>query len=151
MLRLIEKNSTEKLWKLLRSLPLSQADNIFVELKESEFWKCVELQLTSEEEQGSAFITDTDKLRFIVFFTRDDVIDRHLKVQRVIGGGPNGELSLHNSDARDKECYELMVILFNDPSVEAKTNILPTLHSRFSDAIDCLKGNYDLTEEKVKN
>ena len=43
-----------------------------------------------------------------------------------------------------------MVILFNDLLVEAKTNILPTPHSRFSDAIDCPKGNYDLTEEKAK-
>ena len=32
-----KNNDTEKLWTLLRSLPLSQAHKIFVELKESEF------------------------------------------------------------------------------------------------------------------
>ena len=65
-----ENNSTEKLWTLLRSLPLSQEDKIFVELKESESRKCVELQLTSEEEQGSAFIMDIDKLLCIVSFNQ---------------------------------------------------------------------------------
>ena len=42
------------------------------------------------------------------------------------------------------------MIVFDDPLVKSKNSILCTLHSKFSKVIDCPKGDYYMTEEKVK-
>lgn len=146
-----KSKSIKALREMLRALPLSAADRQFVEKEEAQARECVEEMLGPDDENGgSGIITETDKLRYIVLFCSDEVRAAYLRAQRVLEGGPNGELSLRNHAERQPEWYELLVVLFNDVDQEAQTVILSTLHSKFTEVIQCPKGDYDLTEEKAK-
>lgn len=137
---------------MLHELPASAADREFINSEEAKARACIESLLAPDDDEpiGSGIITERDKLRFIVLLCKDEVIAAYLRAHRVLGGGPRGELSRRNSNEREPEWYELLVALFNDPDQEARTDVLSTLHSKFADAIDCPKGNYDLTDEKAK-
>ncbi|EJK72198.1 hypothetical protein THAOC_06291 [Thalassiosira oceanica] len=103
-----KSKSIKALREMPRALPLSAADRQFVIKEEAQARECVKEMLGPDDENGgSGIITETDKLRYIVLFCSDEVIAAYLRAQRVLEGGPNGELSLRNHAERQPEWYNM--------------------------------------------
>ncbi|EJK74100.1 hypothetical protein THAOC_04246 [Thalassiosira oceanica] len=97
-------------------------------------------------------LTEKDRLRFIILFVEsEEIVEAFKRSQHAMEGGPEGSLSRRGCDDRLPGWEELLVERFNDAEVQARTTVKPHLHAEFAVAINCPKGEYQLTVDKAKD
>ena len=130
---------------------LTEEDIDFVKREEEHICRTLELKLDAENDENGrgGRIKESDRIRFIVLFVTDKVREAFLQSQKCNEHWT--ETDGKNSEERFIPWFELLVELFNDPMVEAKTEVVKDLHSDFSKVIDCPKGLYHLTEDKAED
>lgn len=97
-------------------------------------------------------LTEKDRLRYIILFVEsEEIVEAFKRSQHAMEGGPEGSLSRRGCDDRLPGWEELLVERFNDAEVQARTTVKPHLHAEFAVAINCPKGEYQLTVDKAKD
>ncbi|EJK57129.1 hypothetical protein THAOC_22862 [Thalassiosira oceanica] len=106
----------------------------------------------SEASEVPGRLTEKDRLRYIILFVEsEEIVEAFKRSQHAMEGGPEGSLSRRGCDDRLPGWEELLVERFNDAEVQARTTVKPHLHAEFAVAINCPKGEYQLTVDKAKD
>ena len=145
------KNTTvTKYMELLCKHPLDDpGDLIFIEEELQTFLQSISNQFTAEAENpvdGNLRLTKIDRLRFLVLFVGNETV--MATYLRSTDGKDRIGVEYTGTDEAPPDWRELMVELFNDPMVEAKTIPHPTLHEDYHEEINCPKGEYTLTLDR---
>ena len=124
-------------------------DLIFIEEELQTFLQSISNQFTAEAENpvdGNLRLTKIDRLRFLVLFVGNETV--MATYLRSTDGKDRIGVEYTGTDEAPPDWRELMVELFNDPMVEAKTIPHPTLHEHYHEEINCPKGEYTLTLDR---
>ena len=92
-------------------------------------------------------MTDSDRLRFIVILVENETI-LQAYLSHTNGKDKDG-VDYQNSEEREPTWQELMCEVFNNEQMDISTPSVPNLHDKFTDSIECPKGKFTLTPDKL--
>lgn len=144
----VNKNNTQvqDMWTILPALT-DERDINYIRARYASIREGLFAAVRAEEvEESVARRQGTDVMRVFL------LILKHADLRRayMLSQDPSNREMLDAGETHMSNFLKLLVRYFNDPSKTVSTPCQASLHSSFSEAILCNKGDFELTEEKAK-